>query len=79
MFRNEYNFRYHFDSGKTTKRQLGTAGLGKRVPDQDWKRMWKARKTLQQRWQKGYAAAVYLDGHTDSVYCVQFDEYGFSS
>ena len=37
--------------------------------------MWRARKALNQRWQKGRAAAIYLDGHSDSVYCVQFDEY----
>lgn len=36
--------------------------------------MWRARKALQQRWIDGYAAAIYLEGHTDSVYCVQFDE-----
>ena len=50
-------------------------GLGKLLPDQDWKTMLKARKELQSRWRKGQAAAVYLEGHTDSVYCVQFDEY----
>lgn len=42
-------------------------------PRQDWKRMWRARKALHQRWKDGHAAAIYLDGHTDSVYCVQFD------
>ena len=36
--------------------------------------MWRARKALQQRWIDGHAAAIYLQGHTDSVYCVQFDE-----
>ena len=36
--------------------------------------MWRARKALEQRWADGYAAAIYLEGHTDSVYCVQFDE-----
>ena len=36
--------------------------------------MWKTRKALQQRWRDGYAAAIYLEGHTDSVYCVQFDD-----
>ena len=49
-------------------------GLGKETFDQDWKSMWRARKALQQRWIDGYAAAIYLEGHTDSVYCVQFDE-----
>lgn len=50
------------------------AGLGKPIPDQDWKKMLKARKELQSRWRNGRAAAIYLEGHTDSVYCVQFDE-----
>ena len=50
-------------------------GLGKQLPDQDWKTMLKARRELQSRWRKGAAAAIYLEGHTDSVYCVQFDEW----
>ncbi|KAF6222805.1 hypothetical protein HO133_000854 [Letharia lupina] len=49
-------------------------GLGKVFSCQEWKSMWRARKALQQRWNDGYAAAIYLEGHTDSVYCVQFDE-----
>lgn len=49
-------------------------GLGKKAPGQDWKMIWKARKTLDARWMDGYAAAIYLEGHSDSVYCVQFDE-----
>ena len=47
------------------------SGLGSR---QEWKSMWRARKALQQRWIDGHAAAIYLEGHTDSVYCVQFDD-----
>ena len=50
------------------------SGLGKAVLRREWKSMWQARKALQQRWIDGYAAAIYLEGHTDSVYCVQFDE-----
>ena len=50
-------------------------GLGRQLPDQNWKTMLKARRELQSRWRKGEAAAIYLEGHTDSVYCVQFDEY----
>ena len=37
--------------------------------------MWKARKLLQSRWADGHAAAIYLEGHQDTVYCVQFDEH----
>ncbi|KAK4695949.1 F-box and WD-40 domain protein 1/11, partial [Lecanoromycetidae sp. Uapishka_2] len=49
-------------------------GHGKARGHQDWKSMCRARKALQQRWRNGHAAAIYLEGHTDSVYCVQFDE-----
>jgi len=50
-------------------------GLGNSSPDQDFKRMLQARRELQSKWRCGKAAAIYLEGHTDSVYCVQFDEY----
>ena len=39
--------------------------------------MFKARDALEANWLKGPKAAgkaIYLSGHTDSVYCVQFDE-----
>lgn len=51
------------------------AGLGKSIFDQDWKKLYLVRRTLESRWKEGKAAAIYLQGHTDSVYCVQFDEY----
>ncbi|KAL4916311.1 WD40-repeat-containing domain protein [Aspergillus aurantiobrunneus] len=51
-----------------------SAGLGKPVFNQDWKRLYLVRRTLENRWNEGKAAAIYLQGHTDSVYCVQFDE-----
>ncbi|CAL8576245.1 hypothetical protein XPA_002135 [Xanthoria parietina] len=54
--------------------QVGGRGLGNAQPNQDWKRMWKVRKALHQRWMDSHAAAIYLEGHYDSVYCVQFDE-----
>ncbi|MCJ1351479.1 MAG: hypothetical protein MMC33_001463 [Icmadophila ericetorum] len=53
----------------------GGRGLGKKGQLQDFKRMWRVRKALQDRWMKGSAAAIYLEGHKDSVYCVQFDEH----
>lgn len=53
----------------------GNVAKHERTPHhQDWRAMWKARKALHQRWLDGYAAAIYLEGHTDSVYCVQFDK-----
>lgn len=53
-------------------------GIGQ--PDlyqQEWKKMFKARVELEKQWRMGPEAsgkATYLSGHTDSVYCVQFDE-----
>jgi len=51
-----------------------TAGLGKNVAGQDYRRLYAVRKLIDKRWANGEAAAIYLNGHKDSVYCVQFDE-----
>lgn len=54
---------------------VGGVGIGKpKLYDQDWKMMHKARSQLEANWRKGDAMAVYLNGHTDSVYCVQYNE-----
>ncbi|MCJ1307295.1 hypothetical protein MMC25_000941 [Agyrium rufum] len=55
--------------------EIGGVGLGTKKPNQDWKRMCQVRRSLDERWKAGSAAAHYLEGHTDSVYCVQFDEH----
>lgn len=60
-------------STATKKRQF--LGLGKPMPKQDWKRMFLVRRALDRRWKQGKAAAIYLHGHKDSVYCAQFDEH----
>ncbi|EME48509.1 hypothetical protein DOTSEDRAFT_67521 [Dothistroma septosporum NZE10] len=58
--------------------QVGGVGVGR--PNkfkQEWRKMYKARVELEQNWRAGAQAAgkaVYLSGHTDSVYCLQFDE-----
>lgn len=49
-------------------------GIPKRVPANDWKRAYQVRRQLRQHWEDGRAYPVYLSGHTDSVYCLQFDE-----
>ena len=58
--------------------QVGGLGCGRPdQPDQPWKRMFKARRALDANWRKGAAGAgkaIYLAGHSDSVYCLQFDE-----
>ncbi|MBE3110740.1 MAG: F-box protein [Acidobacteria bacterium] len=52
------------------------AGLG--VPDvkptNDWREIYLAREELDRRWRRGEARPVYLNGHLDSIYCLQFDE-----
>ena len=57
------------------KRHLLGNGIGKPFPDQNWKTLWMTRQALKQRWAESRAAAIYLEGHRDSVYCVQFDEH----
>lgn len=58
---------------------MGGAGIGKMVggkpaPAQQWKRMYRTRMTINRRWRACSPRAIYLNGHTDSVYCCQFDE-----
>lgn len=54
---------------------IGGHGVGKTGrTEQPWKRMFAARLELDKNWSEGRATAVRLNGHTDSVYCVQFDE-----
>lgn len=71
VFRSSYTHR-PVSSTETKKQQH--LGLGKSVPNQDWKRMYLVRRALDLRWKQGKAAAIYLHGHKDSVYCAQFDE-----
>lgn len=55
--------------------QIGGVGIGK--PDvklQNWQLMHSAREQVNANWDAGRGRAVYMAGHTDSVYCVQFDE-----
>jgi F-box and WD-40 domain protein 1/11 len=59
--------------------QVGGLGIGRadRRPNQQWRKMYKARERLDNNWRRGAenaGKAVYLSGHTDSVYCLQFDE-----
>ncbi len=44
-------------------------------PGNNWKDIYKAKEELDKRWREGKASPVYLNGHTDSIYCLQFDEY----
>ncbi|KAF0416564.1 WD40 repeat-like protein [Gigaspora margarita] len=40
-----------------------------------WKDLYRNRHVLAMRWKKGECEKTYLNGHGDSVYCIQFDEY----
>ncbi|KAL2814226.1 WD40-repeat-containing domain protein [Aspergillus cavernicola] len=71
VFRHCYG--QHRPAGTRTKKQA-SAGVGKSVFNQNWKKLFIVRRTLESRWKEGKAAAIYLQGHTDSVYCAQFDE-----
>ena len=50
-------------------------GLGRKTPGQDFRKLYQVRTLIDKRWDNGQAAAIYLNGHKDSVYCVQFDEH----
>jgi F-box and WD-40 domain protein 1/11 len=62
-------------AGRSSYLQMGGLGLGKlEKVAQDWYRMAKARVELERSWVRANPAATYFCGHTDSVYCCQFDE-----
>lgn len=44
-------------------------------PTNDWKEIYRVKTQLDRHWREGRARPVYLNGHTDSIYCLQFDEY----
>jgi F-box and WD-40 domain protein 1/11 len=75
VFHREYRSSCFNASMPTLLNSRTAAGLGKKIPDQDWRRMYLVRRAIDHRWAKGEAAAIYLNGHKDSVYCVQFDEH----
>lgn len=55
-----------------------TPGAGQGIPalnpGTDWKDIYRLRQKLDGRWIRGECHATYLMGHTDSIYCTQFDE-----
>jgi F-box and WD-40 domain protein 1/11 len=57
--------------------KIGGDGVGvgerRRVP-QEWKKMALARREVERNWTAAKPKAMYFSGHTDSVYCCQFDE-----
>jgi F-box and WD-40 domain protein 1/11 len=71
VFRGAYDRR---PQSETASKLRQSSGLGKSIPNQDWKKMFLVRRALDRRWKDGKAAAIYLQGHEDSVYCSQFNE-----
>lgn len=49
-------------------------GLPDYRPENNWKELYRVRQQLEHNWMEGKAEPVYLNGHLDSIYCVQFDE-----
>ncbi|RVD82983.1 uncharacterized protein DFL_007388 [Arthrobotrys flagrans] len=47
---------------------------GSRSYGRDWKSMFEVKTNLNRRWLRGQVNPTYLKGHSDSVYCVQFDQ-----
>ena len=76
IWRGEFLGTYQRDSFVTPAPiQIGGAGIGKaQVKRQNWELMHKVREQINDNWKAGQGRAVYMSGHTDSVYCVQFDE-----
>lgn len=44
------------------------------APTNDWREIYRVKQQLTHRWKGGKASPVYLNGHKDSIYCLQFDE-----
>ncbi|KAI9822039.1 MAG: hypothetical protein M1832_003211 [Thelocarpon impressellum] len=74
VFRNEHNGAWNAAKRGSSPFDTTGRGMGRRAPDQDWKKIFGVRKELRQKWDKGNLAAAYVEGHTDCVYCVQFDD-----
>ncbi|PSR80903.1 WD40-repeat-containing domain protein [Coniella lustricola] len=49
-------------------------GVPANAPGIDWKHTYRATEELAKRWRQGKATSIYLNGHSDSIYCLQFDE-----
>ncbi|KAI9055303.1 hypothetical protein LZ554_000263 [Drepanopeziza brunnea f. sp. 'monogermtubi'] len=62
-----------FATGKPIPQGKGL-GLPAHNPADDWKDMYRVRQQLSTNWKNGKCDTFYLNGHGDSIYCVQFDE-----
>ncbi|KAF2400153.1 WD40 repeat-like protein [Trichodelitschia bisporula] len=54
---------------------MGGRGIGPDITAaQQWQKMARARRAVERNWEAQKPNAIYFTGHTDSVYCAQFDE-----
>ncbi|KAI1810978.1 quinon protein alcohol dehydrogenase-like superfamily [Poronia punctata] len=82
MIQDQYIWRQSFLREKThtfatsRRTQPGVmAGVPSLRPGLEWNRIYQAREALDRQWKsRSNVRAVYLNGHLDSVYCLQFDE-----
>ena len=55
-----------------------TPGAGLGMPaykvDNQWMNLYRTKQQLEDNWREGKAEPIYLNGHMDSIYCIQFDE-----
>ncbi|KJR81873.1 F-box and WD-40 domain protein 1/11 [Sporothrix schenckii 1099-18] len=79
--RNQHIWRESFLREKTTTYATSgpvQPGVGLGVPpirpSCDWRQIYRVKQELDRRWQEGKTRPVYLNGHSDSIYCLQFDE-----
>ncbi|KAI9843770.1 MAG: hypothetical protein M1837_006131 [Sclerophora amabilis] len=74
VFHHEFRGAWALPQSSLSPFELNGRGLGKKMPDQDWRKICRVRKELGQRWERGDIKYSKIEGHADSVYCVQFDE-----
>lgn len=63
-----------YATGDTIKPGTGL-GVPPLQPTIAWKDAYAASEKLAERWKKGKNRAFWMSGHSDSIYCLQFDEY----
>jgi F-box and WD-40 domain protein 1/11 len=77
----QHVWRESFLRAKTTTYATGRAvapgtalGVPAVKPEVNWRELYRVREELDHSWKIGSAKPIYLNGHQDSIYCLQFDE-----
>ena len=68
VFLSEFKAPHHSNLCGLTRSEVNT------YREMSWKRRWRVNLALSKRWVSGTAGAFYLEGHSDNIYCVQFDD-----